>query len=238
MRKSADQIASEIRAELRGILWLRDELRTPLQRFEPVKPPPMDGPVFYVTFDLRPRRHIKGLRYGSIQRLSLPDERIKDKVGEFAKAVWHLKDRLRQWVKVLASTTDVDTFANSSQELLICSDLANLKKHGRNKNRSELNPQLGNVEFDTSRSGTVEFFYDGAAKDKEVIVQHPVPIPYSVQLLIHDGSASMGNAIEIISRGFEAWLPLVQKLGVLDGDGREERFLSDALFPESAPDAD
>ena len=235
-KKSADQIAAQIRAELRGILRLRDELRTPLQRFQPVEPTPAGGPSFYVTFDLRPRRRIKGLKLGGIQRLSLPDEQIKAKVAEFTKAVWHLKDRLHQWVRVLGGATDVDAFATCSKELLICADLANLKKHGRNENRSKLNPQLGNVDFDTSKNGHVEMFYAGASKDKEVIVQHPVPIPYSVQLLIHDGTASMGDAVEIVARGFEAWLPLIRQLGVLEGDAREERFLSDALFPQSSPE--
>ena len=231
MKKTADQIAAEIRVELRSILRLRDELRNPLQRFEALSPPRADGPRFYVSFDLRPRRPLPGLKVGGLPRLSCPDERITDQVAELAKAVWHLKDRLYQWVKASGRSADIDGFTKSSKELLICADLANLKKHGRNKNRSGLNPRLANVDFDTSKNGTVEIFYDGATKAKEVIVERAIPIPYTVQLLIHDGPDSIGDAIEIVSRGLESWLPLIQQLGVLEGDGREEHFLRNALFP-------
>lgn len=225
-----ENIAAEIRRELRSILRLWNDLRAPLQKFEPLNPLLAERPRFYVAFDLRPRRRITGLKLGGLPNLSLPDERIQGAVWEFAEGVWHLKDRLHQWVKATGNNTDVEAFVKTSQRLLICADLANMKKHGRSENRSKLDPQLGNVIFDTSKSGPIEFFYSGAGKDKELLVTNPVPIPFSVELLIHDGTASLGDAVEIIHQAFTDWLPLIQKLGILSGDDNETKLLREQLF--------
>lgn len=226
----ADGIAAEIRRELRGILRLWNDLRAPLQRFEPLKPAPPEGPRLYVAFDLRPRRRITGVRLDRLRNLSLPDERIQGVVWEFAERVWHLKDRLHQWVKATGGNADVEAFAKASQNLLICADLANKKKHGGNENRSNLTPDVGNVNFDTSKSGPIEFFYSGAGKDKELLVANPAPIPFTVELLIHDGTASLGDAVEIIHQAFVVWLPLIQKLGILSGDDNETKLLREQLL--------
>lgn len=227
-RKPKD-VPGEIRRELRSILRLLADLRAPLQKFEPLKPPP-EGPRFYVAFDLRPRRRISGLKLGGLGKLSLPDERIQGAVWEFAERVWHLKDRLHQWVKATGDNTDVEAFAETSQKLLMCADLANKKKHGQTENRSKVNPDVGNVNFDTSKSGPVEFFYSGAGKDKELLVTNPVPIRFTVELLIRDGTASLGDAVEIIHQAFTDWLPLIQKLGILSEDDNETKLLREQLF--------
>ncbi len=229
-KDETENIAAEIRRELRSILRLWNDLHAPLQKFEPLSPLPAEGPRFYVAFDLRPRRRISGLKLGGLANLSLPDERIQGAVWEFAERVWHLKDRLHQWVKATGDNTDVEAFVKTSQRLLICADLANKKKHGRSENRSKLNPQLGNVIFDTSKSGAIEFFYSGAGKDKELLVANPVPIRFTVELLIHDGTASLGDAVEIIHQAFTEWLPLIQKLGILSGDDNETKLLREQLF--------
>ena len=228
--KRVDSIGAEIRRELRGILRLWNDLHAPLQKFEPLNPSPAEGPRFYVAFDLRPRRRITGLKFSGLPSLSLPDERIQGAVWEFAEHVWHLKDRVHQWVKATGDNTDVEAFVKTSQRLLICADLATKKKHGRSENRSRLSPQLGNVNFDTSKSGPIEFFYSGPSKDKELLVANPVPIPFTVGLVVHDGTASLGDAVEIIHQAFTDWLPLIKKLGILSGDDNETKLLREQLF--------
>ena len=219
-KKGPDKIATEIWGELRGILRLMEDLRAPLHHFEPLVPPPMDRPGYYVMFDQRPRRLMNGKRLGGIGKLSLPDERISSQALELAKAVWHLKDRLHQFAKATGVHIDVEAHATESPELLICADLANWKKHGANKNRSTLSPRLGTVAFDTSGSGPVEFFYDGATKQKELLVTNPTPISFTVAISV-DGDVEIGDAVEVICRGFRHWLPLIETLGVLAGDDRE-----------------
>jgi len=230
MLADSNEIAGQIRQELRGVLRLWKDLRTPIERFEPFRATPGDPYRYYVQFDVRPRRRIKGLQIG-LKSLSVPDERIQDQVLEFAKAVWQLKDRLRQWAKAVGARSDVEVTAKKNTSLLVCSDLANLKKHGRCENRSGLNPHLGTVRFDTSESGMVEFFYDGATKEKELIVSRPVPIPFRVDVKTHDGSDVLGDAVEIIADAFKAWLPVIEELGVLSADDPETRRLRELLRP-------
>ncbi len=92
----AEAIAAEIRTELRSILRVERDLYVPIQRFESFKDD--DGQDrYYVMFDMHPRRRIKGLKLGGTKEVNLPDEAIFDRVYEFAKAVWHLKDRLHQY---------------------------------------------------------------------------------------------------------------------------------------------
>lgn len=62
------------------------------------------------------------------------------------------------------------------------------------------------------------------------MVANPVPIPFTVELLIHDGTASLGDAVEIIRQAFTDWLPLIQKLGILSGDDNESKLLREELL--------
>ncbi len=229
-RLQFDAVLAEVRHDLRNLIRIRDDLRTPLERFEE-RPDRETGPRFYITFDLRPRRAIKGLKLGGLKNLSLPDERISNDVLDFAASVWHLKDKLHRLSKPQRSGVNIESFAESHVCLLTCSDLANTKKHGANENRSCLNPHLGLVNFDLSRCGQIEFFYDGASKEKEVLVEHPRPIPFTVDLQIHDGSACLGDAIEFVARGLKDWLPLLNKLHVLAPGDRETEYLCQSLLP-------
>jgi len=220
---TVDDIANEIRAELRCILRARRDLYTPLERFEPITD--SDGTTrYYVLFDMNRRIRFQGLKLGGLKTYTVPDERIYDRILEFAKAVWHLKDRLYQYAKASKQPVDVDHVAKQSSDLLVCADLANKKKHGRNENRSQLDPHLGLVSFDTSKNGTIEMYYDGAMKDKELIVAKPVPIPYSVDILDQDDTI-IGDARVVINRGFNDWLPLIRQLGILSADDRETNAL-------------
>jgi hypothetical protein len=224
-------LAAEIRAELRSILRQRDDLRKPLDWFGLVESRPAGQPRYYVLFDQNPRLAITGFRLGGCKHLRQPDERIFDKVFEFAKSVWQLKDRLKLWVKAQGLSIDIEAEANKSQHLLLCADLANWKKHGENKNRSGLAPRIDLVTFDTSRSGSLELYHDGATKHDELLVENNVPIPYRVDVVGNGGATQLGNATDLIERGFQDWLPVLQAIGVLSGGDRESDYLRASLFP-------
>jgi hypothetical protein len=222
MAKSPQTIASEIRVELRSILRQLHDLRAPIRRFERDLRRGTADPQYYVMFDMHPRLSITGLRLRT-KMMSLPDERIIDAVLEVAKSVWHLKDRLQQWVRVCSPLArhgmdrdGIESWAKQSTNLLVCSDLANEKKHGRNENRSGKRPIVAQVEFDTSKSGTIEYYCDGAIGTKELIVENPVPIAFRVPVTSQVDNAIIGEAIEMIQRAFQHWMPLIQKLGLLD----------------------
>ncbi len=236
------ELAAEIRRELRSIRRQRDEWRRPLEKFEPNPNANSGQPPHYVMFDMRRRRCINGLRIG-IKCLQLPDERILDGVYRLAESVWHLKDRLKTWGQAQGLDLNVESHAASAGSLLIVADLANMKKHGELlRPRSNRSPRLGVlrhdengradkegsglVSFDTSNSGVVEVFYDGSRKDKELLVTHAVPIPFKVEVLVDDGGTSLGNAVDFIYSAFREWLPIIDDAGVLsDGDRESEELL-------------
>ena len=231
--KSGSRIATEIRGELRSIVGQYRHLRTPLHRFETDLNRPSDAPQHYVMFSMSRRRKIQGVRT-RVPYLELPDEKICDAVFQFAESVWHLKDRLRRYGKATGRPVNVERLASESRALLVCADLANLKKHGANENRSGLNPRLGLVRFDTSKSGTVEFWYNGAAKQKELIVSNRTPISFNVNIVTNEGSVPVGDAVTIIHDAFGEWLAVIHELGLLEGADRETVYLKNqlkALFP-------
>ncbi len=227
--RTSDDIAAEIRSELRSILRSRRDLYAPLQRFERIADA-TSGTRYCVLFDMTPRKAIQGLKLGGLKQLKLPDEPIHDRILEFAKAVWHLKDRLHQFGKATNQPTDLNAIADQSSNLLVAADLSNKKKHGRNENRSKLNPHLDLVAFDTSNSGPIELYYDGAMKDKELIITNPVPIPFTVDILVQDGNAVLGDAREIVNKGLLDWLPVIQQLGILADDDPETKALCAILL--------
>jgi hypothetical protein len=224
------RIATEIRSELRSILRQRTELRKPLDWFGEVESRPPDIPRYYVLFDQNPRLVVSGLRLGGSGEISLPDERIVDRVFEFAKSVWHLKDRLKLWVAAQGLRFNVEAHAKQCHDLLICADLANWKKHGENGNRSQVNPCVETVKFDTSKSGAIEIYYDGATKHQELLVTNPVPIPYQVDVVINDDKRNIGNVVDVLDRGFSGWFPIIQTLGILSANDRESEHLRHQLF--------
>jgi len=150
--RSADDIGREIRAELRSIIRQAIDLRKPIEEFELDPEIPEGMPRFYVRFNRDRPIRFTGLRQGA-DLLRLPDERIQDAALGFAKSVWHLKDRLKKWVRVTGGADDIETWARGSHDLRICGDLANRKKHGGSDNLSGLDPQIESVAFDTSKSG-------------------------------------------------------------------------------------
>lgn len=231
MNTPSTKVAAEIRTELRSILRQKGELRKPLNAFGLDRSRPAGQPRYYVLFDQGRRRVVKGLRLGGLQVLELPDERIIDGVFELAKSVWQLKDRLKLWVKAQGLSTNIEAEANKSQHLLICADMANWKKHGANKNRSGLAPRITTVVFDTSQSGKLELYYDGATKQKELLVTTTSPIPFRVEVVGNNGTTQLGDAVDLIDAAFMDWLPVIQTVGVLSGKDRESEHLRQTLYP-------
>jgi len=214
-----EEIAREIRVELRSILRQEQALKRPIEHFQELSNIPKDTPRYRVIFDTSPLKAAKGLRI-KIQKLRLPDENITENVLSFAKSIWHLKDRLKLWVSSNLLNVKIENIAKKSTPLLVCSDLANRKKHGKLKNiRTNFCPVLGDtVEFDTSKNGVLEFYYNGKMKEKELFVSIPEPIPWHIQILKKDGSVFSENAVEYISSAFIDWLPAIQKINVLGDD--------------------
>jgi hypothetical protein len=175
-KRSPERIGKEIKTELRNILHNLCELLRPINRFYTSPDRPVDIPRHFVCFDSTPHREVTGLRT-NILKTSFPVETITDRVSLLAASVWHLKDRLNHYAK--ATKADADAWANSDRNCQICGDIGNHKKHGHNQNHSGVNPQLvPEIVFDTSRSGLLEIYYDGATKHGELLVSNAVPIPY------------------------------------------------------------
>jgi len=145
--KTEKQILHEIYAELRSIIRRQESLSRPISTFQPINGLTLGRPPYRVVFDDTPPREITGLQIMS-RVLALPDERIHDEVISFAQSVWHLKDRLKQYVIACKLPINVEDLANQNISLLVCADLANEKKHGKADNRSKLSPQLSEVYFD------------------------------------------------------------------------------------------
>ena len=232
---STEDIAREIRVELRGILRRYFELREPLRHF--VRDPliPLGGTCHYLMIGRgTPCRSHNPLK-GSIKCVSVPDERIQHEVLEFAGTVWHLKDRLQRFARATKQAIDLEAHAKGKTDLLVCADLINAKKHSGSDNRSGFSPRLGNVEFDTSQSGVIELRYDGARKLSQIAVTIDMPIPYRVDIEGRDGIAVEEDAVRLIYRAFRVWLPLICDLGILNGDDPESIALRhDLHLPDAA----
>ncbi len=229
MAVNTDKVASEIRVELRSIIRQIEDARSPVSQFWLDESPPEGGPRFYVMFDSRPRKPIRGLKC-SVLSLKLPDERITDAYFSLAKSIWQLKDRLRLWVKANSLAINIETEANGCKFLQMCADLANWKKHGKNDNRSGMNPIMDLVTFDTSKSGSVEFFYEGNTKYKELIVSNPVSIPYRIDITNGTNGQVIGNALDIMITGFRSWFHVIHSIKVLEGGNPEAEHLRSILF--------
>ena len=133
--KTPATIATEIRSELRSILRQREELYRPIDRFAENPNRPIGRPRFHVLFGNEPPGEITGLQIG-LKKLNIYDELMAEAVTSYAKSVWHLKDRLKQWVATQGMAEDIEAWAETSSNMMVTADLANYKKHGENRNRS------------------------------------------------------------------------------------------------------
>lgn len=233
-KRSKDDIAADIRSQLRGILRLRELLLNPPVPLIEDRQKPTGEPRYYLRFfNDRPPQKITGLK-GRTSALSLPHEHLVAEVANFAKAVWHLKDWLCRWGEVTGSAikNDIEDHAEPSPELMICADLANMDKHGESRSkRSRRNPQLDpEVELDTSRSGLIEFYYNGVTKEHELLVENRAPVSHRVRVLVDDKTTALpDDAVTVIDAAFRHWIPLVARLQVLADDNPESVHLRSAL---------
>lgn len=248
---NVDAISREIRSEIRRILRKWYSLQTPIQTFREVDRPAgrPSIEVYFGTSLLGPNPHNSssvGAQYKSIGILGLPDERINDAIHHFAGSVWHLGDRIRRWDRARGTSSEVvkrriTKLIGESRDLQICGDLITEKKHGAREDRSGLQPWLSGTHFDTSKNGAVEFWYDGKVKEAYLLVTIANPVPFRVDVYRGDdptinrerpdAGAKIGNAVDIISSGFRAWLPLIRDLGLLVGDDPEDDALIQILEP-------
>lgn len=222
-----EKTAALIREDLRHALRLWDELHKPIDVFMADETRQIGQPRFYVVFDLKPRKKIAGLQIQT-KNFEFYDEPIINKTLEFASKVWHLKDKLSKYARYSNCPLDIDGHVNQHQALKIVSDLTNANKHGGNGNRSGISPVIDLVRFNTSKSGVIELYLDGATKEKELLVTFKTPIAYTVDLKSSSG-ASQIDAVQVIYEALICWLPCLRKLGVLDGDNREAKHLRETL---------
>jgi hypothetical protein len=175
-----------------------------------------------------------------VKSLSLPDERLQGRYYELAQAIWHLKDRLKKFCRRSMTDFDIEGHAKQCSELLICADLANFKKHGdfkkhgEGRTRSDHNPRLTIIEFDTSKNGIVELHYNGATKEKELWVERAVPIPFRAPIVDSNDKVIFENLFPILVKALNHWKNPIQELGVLDSSNPECEILNRALFNKGA----
>ncbi len=196
-----DQMAAEIRKELRGILRRIDNLRCPLTP-RLVESRPEGEPRYY------------------LEKASTV-EAIEEEVITLAGMVWHLKDRLNRWMSaaMLTSIPTVEEMANSEVLLQICGDLIDSKKHGGGTNRSGYAPQVGGFSF--YPNGQIALRYDGALRMGEFFVETAKPIPFDIRIQTGDGSGHFGSAVDLITKAFDIWKRLIEKTDLLAGDNPE-----------------
>jgi len=219
--------AASIRSEIRRIIRKWNDLAQPLPLVLN-KDRPSDSPKYLVKFQMQAEIPPmgKGLRYRA-KNLILPEERLQDLVYDFARAVWHFRDWLLRWQKVTKAQIDPFKHAKQCEELLIAGDLINKKKHGENRNQSKRDPWLSLVYFDISKSGVVEFWYNGVFKQGILFVTNLNAIHYWINIYEGDGSGLpgdesvqenltlIGDAADVLLRGFLHWIPLLRKSRVL-----------------------
>lgn len=219
--------AASIRSEIRRIIRKWNDLAQPLPLILNIDRP-SDRPRYLVRFQMHPDIPPagEGLRYRA-KSLILPEERLQDLVYDFARAVWHFRDWLLRWQKVTNAQIEPLKHAKQCDDLLIAGDLINKKKHGENKNISQRDPWLGLVHFDISKSGVVEFWYNGVSKQGILFVTNQNAIHYWINIYAGDGSGLpgdessqenltlIGDASDVLLRGFLHWIPLVRKSRVL-----------------------
>lgn len=231
-RRRDDKIAiisQEIRSELRRIIRKYNELTRPLQLFRVVDTRPDGAPKYQVCFDLYPHEPTgSGLRMSS-KKVCQPDERLQDLVYDFAGSVWHLKDRLHAWGRarslLYVKPKRIEDHAKDSPELLITADLITRKKHAAHENRSGIDPCLDVIQLDTSASGRIEYWYNGAVKETILLVTDPTPIPFCIDICEGNGLGQpksdpplpeerIGNAANVIWTGFRHWIPLIKEFKI------------------------
>lgn len=227
------EIGEKLRAALRSIVRDWRALRNPLP-VDAISPRPGSGAQ---SFQVR----------GAESHEDLLERAIK-----LAGRVWQLKDGLIKWLAARPSFRIVVTDANTgsvfvgtggegaertieetaklSLWLLLCADLYNTHKHYDNCNRSGYQPFLNGVHFDTSKAGGMGIRFDGATKTGEMTVANATPIPVRIEVASRNHPVSFGDAIVVIGRAFQHWVPLVRQMGLLVPPDRADVAILDDLI--------
>jgi hypothetical protein len=220
-KQSKEKIATGLRVELRSVIRQWEKLRHPLSLGEIVPRP-----------ESSPRHRVKGVQ---------SYEDLQERVVQFAGSVWQLKDRfklfveaakleLRDWDAIGRDVpTTIEEQAAKWMPLMLCADLYNAKKHGENRNRSGVDPVVSGVHLDTSTSGILGIWYDGARKIGDILTTNATPVPWGIEILSSDGTYSFGDAVVVVTRAFHYWFPFVRQLGVMDAQDPEWQALLEDL---------
>jgi hypothetical protein len=216
-KPSLAQLVSAVRAEMRSIIRQLDKLRKPLPatKLDPNNTDP------------EPRYLVEGTE---------SYEEIQEQTLRLAGSVWHLKDRLKKYIRVsglkignpdatgnMVEST-IEDEAAKDVNFLLCGDLFNRKKHEDHDNRSGYDPILGGFHLVTG--GLCGIYYDGATKQGQIFAYKPTEMEYWVDIISTDGIHKFGNALMIIARAFCYWLPLIHQLGILvEGDKESESII-------------
>ncbi len=201
VRVNADEMATEIRKELRGIFRRIDGLRRPLD-VEPMEGIPEGEPRYLI----RQAGHY---------------EAIQEEVITLAGMVWHLKDRIKRWMAAscLGCSPTVEELADACMPLKVCGDLIDSKKHGGGSNGSGYSPKVSGISLPTN--GLLAIRYDGGLKAGEFLVTKPDPMPYTIEIVSGDGKFTFGPAVDVICKAFEQWRVLIENLDLLGGSDGE-----------------
>lgn len=232
-----DIVAQELRSELRRAFRKLDDLSSPIRLFvnHPHQSPPRPHLVACVLGP--PRLYLQnGV---NTRHLAYPDERIQDLCFDFARCVWHLRDRFVSWYKSDPTLNEkkLNKYLHSRPDILVCSDLINWKKHGLIGEKSGQMPHVGGVHFDLSNSGIVDACYDGAAKEACITVSIPEPISFSVDIvdsaicdpysIIPPSPESIiDDAYTLFRRALLEYKQIANESGILNGADREAEHIN------------
>lgn len=184
-----------LRSEFRRIIRKLYEASVPFSGYSLFEDRPEGEPKYLLHLNRVPSLFAgPGVRFKSVQTVSIPHEPIEDAFFDLVRALWHLADHLLIWTRATGKSkpNSLREIRDGSAELRLCGDLCNTKKHGGSRdNWSGKQPRLGIVHFDTSGCGAIEFSYTGSIKECRIISAATAPVAYWVN--VFPGSAWTGE---------------------------------------------
>lgn len=239
----AETAGHALRSEVRRSLRKLHALTSPLAYLLSVPNRNDNEPRFFVCLNVAdPPHDISGLRL-CLPELVIPEERIEDLVYDLARSIWQMADYIRAYSRKTNRQPQIKATLANSIDLLIAGDLTNHKKHIKFGTLSGTRPTVDRVCFDTSNSGTVELFYDGAAKRAAILTSHPSPINFRVPIMrAVDGPMAidseawrdmeeLGSSAKIMANALLAWRDTFSEIGLFDDcdSNPETKWICDQL---------
>lgn len=129
--------------------------------------------------------------------------------------LWNAKD----WLKREAHGGEVEAYVNSTPVLQLCGDLANLTKHGEHRNRSGLDPRLGEVRFEIEQFNIKQLALTkpdsrGAFSEVSIAFQDPAKVDFRLPVLNGAGDV-IGEAGRVAQDSWKAWQAHMERHGLL-----------------------